>query len=60
MATAITATYSSLGAPADAAVGTYDITATLNDPAGKLSNYNVTLNTGTLTVNTARLDGNPG
>jgi LPXTG-site transpeptidase (sortase) family protein len=46
----ITATYASTGAPAAAAVGTYPITATLNDPGAKLTNYIVTLNTGTLTV----------
>lgn len=46
----ITATYASTGAPAAAAVGTYPITATLNDPANRLPNYTVTLNTGTLNV----------
>jgi len=46
----ITATYSSTGAPAPAAVGSYPITASLNDPAGRLPNYSVTLNEGTLTV----------
>jgi LPXTG-site transpeptidase (sortase) family protein len=46
----ITASYASLGAPANASVGTYDITATLNDPDGKLANYTVTLGTGTLNV----------
>ena len=46
----ITATYSSPGAPAAAPVGTYPITVTLNDPNNRLSNYTVTLNTGTLTV----------
>jgi LPXTG-site transpeptidase (sortase) family protein len=46
----ITATYASAGAPAPAAVGAYPITATLNDPGGRLANYTVTLNTGTLTV----------
>ena len=50
---AITATYSSPGAPANAAVGDYPINAALNDPNGRLANYNVTLNTGTLTVNLA-------
>ena len=49
----ITATYASTGAVATAAAGTYDITATLNDPTNKLPNYNVTLNTGTLTVTTS-------
>ncbi len=56
----ITVTYDSLGAPADAAIGTYDIDATLNDPDGKLSNYSVTLNTGTLTVNLRNLVVTPG
>ncbi len=42
--------YASTGAPANAAIGTYPITVTLNDPAGRLGNYTVTLNTGTLTV----------
>ncbi|MEP7134598.1 MAG: sortase, partial [Chloroflexota bacterium] len=46
----ITATYSSVGAAANAAVGNYDITATLNDPGNKLPNYTVILNTGTLSV----------
>ncbi len=45
----ITATYAS---PADAnsPVGTYPIIPTLVDPAGKLGNYSVTVNNGTLTV----------
>jgi len=46
----ITATYASTGAPALSPAGTYDITATLNDPNSKASNYNVTLGKGTLTV----------
>ena len=46
----ITATYASTGAPAIMPVGSYPITATLNDPLNRLSNYTVTLNTGTLTV----------
>jgi YVTN family beta-propeller protein len=37
--------------PATAAIGTYTIGATLNDPNDKLGNYTVTLNDGTLTVN---------
>jgi hypothetical protein len=41
-------TYNSTGAPAAAAVNTYQITATLNDPNNRLSNYTQTLNTGTL------------
>src|SRR4029077_12752236 len=49
----ITATYSS--ADATAAVGTYPIVPTLVDPAGKLVNYTVTSNNGTLTVTPAPL-----
>jgi len=49
----ITATYSS--ADATAAVGTYPIVPTLVDPTGKLANYTVTSNNGTLTVNPAPL-----
>ena len=51
----ITATYASTGAPATAAIGTYPITVTLNDPGTRLGNYTVTLNTGTLTVTTRPL-----
>lgn len=51
----ITATYASAGAPATAGIGSYPITATLNDPGGRLGNYTITLNTGTLTVNTRAL-----
>jgi hypothetical protein len=50
----ITATYSTTATP-DSAVGTYDITAALNDPGNKLTNYNVTSNIGHLTVNKASL-----
>jgi MBG domain-containing protein len=46
----ITARYSSAGAAAGAAVGSYPIAAQLNDPNSRLSNYIVTLNTGTLKV----------
>lgn len=46
----ITVNYASMGALASATVGSYPITATLNDPANRLDNYTVTLNTGTLTV----------
>jgi hypothetical protein len=46
----ITPNYDSLGAPATALVGPYDINVTLSDPGNKLGNYNVTVNTGTLTV----------
>ena len=38
----IGATYASDGAVANAGIGSYDITATLNDPNSKLGNYNVT------------------
>jgi hypothetical protein len=50
----ITATFAS-AATAASAVGSYPIVATLADPAGKLSNYSVTSNDGTLTVNPAAL-----
>jgi 6-phosphogluconolactonase (cycloisomerase 2 family) len=40
-------------ATATSPVGTYPITAVLNDPAGKLGNYTVTSTAGTLTVNPA-------
>jgi uncharacterized repeat protein (TIGR01451 family) len=49
----ITATYSS--ADATAAVGAYPIVPTLVDPSGKLGNYTVTSNNGTLTVTPAPL-----
>ena len=48
----ITATYSTT-AIATSPVGTYSITPALVDPAGKLGNYTVTSNNGTLTVNAA-------
>ena len=48
----ISATYSST-ATATSPVGTYPITASLVDPAGKLGNYTVTSTGGTLTVNAA-------
>ena len=43
------------GAEAEAAVNTYDIIATLADPDNKLSNYNLTNTSGTLTVTKAPL-----
>jgi hypothetical protein len=43
-------TYSSTGNNPTAVVGTYPITGVLSDGSGKLSNYHVTLNNGTLTV----------
>ena len=46
----ITATYSSAGAPASAAIGTYPIVAMPVDAGGRLANYSVTLNAGTLAV----------
>ena len=49
----ISATFSSAG-PASP-VGTYLIVPTLADPAGKLGNYSVTANNGTLTVGPAAL-----
>ena len=56
-ADAITAGYSSSGSAATASVsgGPYVITATLDDPDGKLGNYAVTLKQGLLTVNPAPL-----
>jgi hypothetical protein len=54
----ITASYASV-ATAASAVGTYPITATLNDPDGKLGNYDVTLNEGTLTITVAPLSVTP-
>ena len=50
----ITATYASTATSASP-VGAYAIVATLLDPAGQLSNYAVTSNNGTLTVNPAPL-----
>ena len=50
----ITATYSTTATPASNA-GSYAITPTLLDPGGKLGNYAVTLNNGTLTVSTTPL-----
>ncbi|HJT31415.1 MAG TPA: hypothetical protein VJ783_05145, partial [Pirellulales bacterium] len=44
-------TYASAGDSATANVGGYAITGTLADGSGLLSNYTVTLNSGTLTVN---------
>ncbi|HJT30955.1 MAG TPA: hypothetical protein VJ783_02730, partial [Pirellulales bacterium] len=44
-------TYASTGNTSTANVGSYDITGTLADGSGSLSNYTVTLNNGTLTVN---------
>ncbi|MBZ5533572.1 MAG: beta-propeller fold lactonase family protein [Acidobacteriia bacterium] len=49
----ITATYSSVDATA--AVGTYPIVPALVDPTGKLGNYTVTSNNGTLTITPAPL-----
>lgn len=50
----ITATYASPATPASAP-GTYPIIPTLADPTGKLGNYSVTLNNGTLTITAAVL-----
>ena len=50
----ITADYATV-ADTNSAVGGYPITVSLADPAGKLVNYSVTTNEGTLTVNTALL-----
>jgi hypothetical protein len=53
-ADAITATYAST-AVATSAKGTYAIVPTVSDPTGKLTNYTLTVNNGTLTVAAARL-----
>ncbi len=50
----ITATFSTAATPGSP-VGTYSIVPTLIDPAGKLTNYNVTINNGILTVSPAAL-----
>jgi hypothetical protein len=50
----ITASYSS-GADASSPVGAYQIIPSLNDPNGKITNYSVTINNGTLTVAAAVL-----
>jgi sugar lactone lactonase YvrE len=48
----LTASYSTTG-NSTSAVGPYPITATLRDPGSKLANYNVTYNSGTLTIGKA-------
>lgn len=50
----ITVTYSTVATPASA-VGDYQIVATLNDPDNHLGNYQVTVNTGTLSIAPAPL-----
>jgi hypothetical protein len=50
----ITATYSTLADPTSS-VGSYSIVPSLNDPDGKLGNYNVATGIGTLTVTPATL-----
>jgi len=50
----ITATFAS-AATAASSVGSYPIVATLADPTGKLGNYSLISNNGTLTVNPAAL-----
>jgi HSP20 family molecular chaperone IbpA len=55
---AITASYST-SATAASDVGGYAITASLSDPGGKLGDYAVTLNQGTLTVTPAPLTVTP-
>ncbi|MGA2867439.1 MAG: MBG domain-containing protein, partial [Verrucomicrobiota bacterium] len=47
----------STAATAGSPVGAYSIVPTLNDPAGKLGNYTVSLQNGILTVNPATLTG---
>ena len=55
----ITVTFSTI-AVATSPAGTYPITPILNDPTGKLSNYIVTINNGTLTVTAVPLTVNVG
>ncbi|MGC3959929.1 MAG: YDG domain-containing protein [Verrucomicrobiota bacterium] len=50
----VTASYAT-SADASSGVGSYPITVSLADPDGKLVNYSVTTNEGTLTVNAATL-----
>lgn len=50
----ITVTYSTVATPTSA-VGDYQIIATLNDPDNHLGNYQVTVNTGTLSIAPAPL-----
>src|SRR5262249_28297357 len=50
----ITASYSTI-ADATSPIGTYNIVPALNDPNNKLTNYNVTINNGTLNVSAAAL-----
>ena len=50
----ITASYTTTGVTTST-VGTYPITVTLNDPDGKLVNYDVTTSNGTLTITRAPL-----
>jgi uncharacterized repeat protein (TIGR01451 family) len=51
---AITATFAST-ATAASSVGTYTIVPSVSDPTGKLANYNLTVNNGVLTINSATL-----
>lgn len=50
----ITATYSTT-ATTSSGVGSYPISVTVHDPSGKLSNYNLTVDSSTLTVTKAAL-----
>ncbi|MBI3849301.1 MAG: Ig-like domain repeat protein [Verrucomicrobia bacterium] len=52
----ITATFRTL-ADTNSPVGTYPITPAFDDPDGKLGNYSVPANTGTLTIEPAQLTG---
>jgi hypothetical protein len=52
----ITASYSTI-ATVLSPVGSYDITASLNDPDGKLVNYIITAHNGTLSITPATLTG---
>ena len=54
----ITASFSTAATATDS-VGTYPITVTLSDPDGKLANYTVTTNNGTLTITAARSPSPP-
>jgi hypothetical protein len=53
---ALAISYSSAGDTPTADVGSYAITGAVSDGSGKLSDYDVTLSNGTLTVNRAELD----
>jgi hypothetical protein len=51
----ITASYSATSATQSSPVGTYIMVPVVSDPAGKLSNYTLTIQNGTMTINKAPL-----